>query len=92
MNTFCEIKQIVASEYVKIYFLYDGKRIKPEDTPNQLGMEDEGMKLISSWRCLAVVIEEATKCEEDSSSLYFSSTTFFSTVLVLSRLAQLQFG
>ncbi|RZC57233.1 hypothetical protein C5167_004532 [Papaver somniferum] len=52
INAYCELKriQIVPSPFNTICFVYDGAQIKPEDTPNQLGM----------------ATEETTKCEEDS--------------------------
>ncbi|KAI3873447.1 hypothetical protein MKW98_008099 [Papaver atlanticum] len=42
INAYCELKgiQIVPSTFNTIRFVYDGTRIKPEDTPNQLGMEN----------------------------------------------------
>ncbi|KAI3949562.1 hypothetical protein MKW92_000927 [Papaver armeniacum] len=35
MNAYCEITKFVPNISGEIYFLYDGKRIKPEDTPHQ---------------------------------------------------------
>ncbi|KAI3949571.1 hypothetical protein MKW92_000936 [Papaver armeniacum] len=42
INAYYELKgiQIVPSPFNTICFVYNGTRIKPEDTPNQLGMGD----------------------------------------------------
>ena len=62
MRAFCQ-RQGVAMESVR--FLFDGKRIRENQTPNELGMEDgDSIRLVSgSSKSVMAFSTRATSCE-----------------------------